>query len=155
MLTPDRFERLGKKILATQRLLPDEFGGAAGFSQMVLSPTSLMFELGAEAGILYAENVHPGSYAYGHVVVFKRRALPDLEDLIRETVAHVFSTFRPAVMAAWIPEFNHPARCLAERLDWHFDGTIRRGVTYGGVRHDVFVYSITREEALGIETGSA
>jgi hypothetical protein len=112
-------------------------------------PTTIMLELGNEDGLLIGQNVFPGSYANAHIIVFHRRRLPDLVDQINQSIKWVFDIFKPAIMAAWIPEFNIPARRLAERLDWTFDGIIRGMLAYGGERVDAVIYSITKEEANG------
>jgi hypothetical protein len=113
---------------------------------MFLSPTTVFYELGEEDGIVVAEDVGAGGYVNVHIIVFNRRALPGLEDTLKHLISIFFQTFKPAVLAAWIPDNNPAALSLIRRLGWNFDGLLRGIMLYSGKRVDAHVFSIKADE---------
>ena len=115
---------------------------------MLLKRDTIVLELGNEDGLVLCENVAPNGYGMIHIIVFNRRHLSNLEDILRAAARWAFSTFKLAYLAAWIPVHNAAALSLVQRLGWNLDGHLRGVMIYCGKRVDAAIYSISKEEAL-------
>ena len=130
------------KIASIPRLLDDTFDLSAALA----SPTTIVLVIGEEDGLVYGENVGRAAYTFVHIVVFRRRRVKDLDETLKALIPWAFNTFHMDIIAAWIPDFNKPARWMAERMGLRFDGILRGFGVYSGGRVDLHVYSIAKDE---------
>ncbi|MDF2540697.1 MAG: N-acetyltransferase [Herbinix sp.] len=70
-------------------------------------------------------------------------------DTIRTITAYAMDELRLQCIYAMINEFNTPSIRLFEKCDFQREGVLKRRVYKKGTYHDVFIYSILREDIYG------
>ncbi len=135
--------------MSIPRLFDDRQQGLKGLTALLMAPNALIFELGNTDGLVFFDMILPHFNANVHVIVFRRKNLPELDDMLKALGNWMFRTFDLRILSSWIPAFNTGAQRLCDRLGFTLDGVTRSSLVYNGELVDAFVYSITREEALG------
>ena len=147
MFDEKKLARIGQKLFNRPKFWPDHFKAPDFFIDFILSPTTIMLEIGDEKGLIIVEDVVPNGYGLAHIIIFNRRHIDGLEGTLDAATKWVFATFQVAAISAWIPSPNNAAIRLVQKLqNWQFDGQIRKSVVYYGAVVDQVVYSITRED---------
>ncbi len=144
-----------EKIAAMPYFLDDTIRNPYTFEQIIGAPDTIAFLIGRPAqGIMWAFSVTTreneageteGFHAGVAIALWGKEAMGRV-DLIRAAIKSVFKSKNLHRMFALICTENAPALALAKRIDFREEGTIRQGMRYSGVWHDVAMLGLLRNE---------
>lgn len=114
------------------------------FYQKLTNPLNVFLEV--ENGILMLTNLHKNHKAEVHMCFWDCKLQPRAE-LINQCIQWAFLEFNLVRLEAFIPEFCRALqRFMEKKLDFVYEGRMRKRMPYKGQLADVKIYSILKEE---------
>lgn len=147
-LTPEKGQFLWDTFNQIQGIFDDYHKDRADlFLQRLLAPDTVWLEREDGNGVLYLTEIIRGLSAVGHIVYWDKR-LRGREEFTLDCLRWLMDTIPLQKVNVFLPDFAKTARSFTERMGFKQEGKIRNWTFYDAKLHDVFLFGITREEAL-------
>lgn len=117
------------------------------FLQRLVAPDTVWLEREDGNGVLYLTEVVRGLSAVGHIVYWDKK-LRGREEFTLDCLRWLMDTIPLQKVNVFLPDFAKTAHAFATRMGFKQEGKIRNWTFYDAKMHDMFIFGMTREEAL-------
>jgi hypothetical protein len=146
--TPERAKELWEKLRGFDRLFSDATSGDfVAFYRKITDPDAVILE--TDGGIMMLNNFDKDNNCAQVHASFWDKKLSQRKDLLKNCLVWSFLTCDLYRIGAYIPEYARALRRFLERkLNFSYEGRLRKRLWYKGNLVDVIALSILREEVL-------
>jgi len=141
-LLPHKVPEVFEKV---KSYLPDSLRTLEAFLYIYNLQNSAFFEVGDMEGAFWLSDMVPGDRANVHTVLWGENVKKQ-HARARQILKELFQLYSLRRLQAFIPTIFEAACSLADSLGFTLEGVLRRFDVYDGVRVDVAVYALLKEE---------
>jgi len=141
-LLPHKAPEVFEKV---KQYLPDNLRTLEAFLYLYNLQTSAFFEVGDFEGVFWLSDLIPGDRANAHIVLWGENVRKQ-HARARQVLKELFQLYSLQRLQAFIPVINEAACSLADSLGFTLEGVLRKFDRYDGVRVDIAVYALLKEE---------